>query len=487
MNQKVNIVNFDLYKKDLFDRIYAKCGNGINYAKIKHKLDLLQDIYASDMNDWPPNAIMGAKENAVYTNNDYYKFDSSGKLLEIKKVRLTSFIATLRHELIHVASNDKNFNGLLKNNSMDNFAMNEGATQALYEILFDDVKSPSSDAYRDYKKIVKMIVKTIGIPPLASSYFDHTNALETSCNKVANNNNFYNDLQEQLNTSIFLRVAPYPNEYIRNIALSLEQESMQNTYKYFLINFVLPHLQTLSDTEKKDYLNDLLSVVQDDIDVENYLVDSLKQLIEKSSQEIQNFKNDLNHERKDIELSKDLLFSPKKQEILVYDNGDVYFNSNKINAKETSPEYLDFIYATINEEPPLTDSELNGIISNLKNNSLYIHFYANKSVLEARKLWAKLKFELSNKGIYLLNDYEDIPTNGSLKPDFVTLEKGKPPSFEDLKKLYSKYQLVDSTTDKVVNRKTRTQLYNNHMAICASFANLWFDNYNKSRTNYTIN
>lgn len=196
-------------------QIYLK-SKGLKTADfIRENMDKVAGLYVENSieKDGPRMESRGARPNRpseIMIDKGFTELDENDNPIGIDKSVNKLIMTQLTHELLHSGARFKDktedkteHTGIMKTNA--NRGLNEGMTQMFTEKIWGYTVSPNADSkYKDYKKIAKILDITFGESISLDAYFNHSNALSNACNGLAQNNEFYSDINKYLTSTYYI-------------------------------------------------------------------------------------------------------------------------------------------------------------------------------------------------------------------------------------------------------------------------------------------
>ena len=426
--------------------------------------------------------LMVSRKNEIAVDKELVLFDKFGNVIGLKKEYFKLIESQLGHELMHAASRGDGYVGI--NNSLENTnrGLNEGITQMFTEDVFGYVVSRFTDAYGDYKKIAKIMRLCVGNEVFRSSFFEHTNKLKDSCNSLASNTSFYDEINKALTDLYYLRhSAKGKTDDQLNIIKNIYAQRMKLCYENIILNMVIPRIKKFkTEKEAKAFLTPLLNVIADDKEITREIVDILKEKLKLNEQQ-------LNQEKKNVQLfakkqkDKHLIFhlvstnSISKSAFLIDSKGQISYKNenNQCIEIEEDEELYSYIYDYLF---PIyfKNFDMDKLIDDLqRDNELILSNNWNQK--QKRIFFCRLKKVAKTKGLEILNSYFECDNNKLIKFNFIN----KDIRFNDLKKLVERYELKlqndESVTGEyiIVDKVTNKIIKNQDLAANVKFAYLW--------------
>lgn len=231
---------------------------GFNNAESNRLSSVFSDYDLVVSDDLPYHALCDSANKKLIVNSSW--FTKKDNKLVLKSHLRKFFYFTLGHEANHSASaKDKKIRGII-NSFGGKQPLNEGITQMIAEDSFGFTASPSSDGYRIYKKVAKILRVTFGDKAVYNSYFYQDPELSKQVDGLVKNvSGYYSLLNQDL-------------EYIEkakiNVGRNFALRMADYIYLDIVYNIIIPKLKTLSPKEKDEYLKMIRQSLKDETDVE---------------------------------------------------------------------------------------------------------------------------------------------------------------------------------------------------------------------------
>lgn len=258
----------EMYRKQIDKKILEQLKNKIqNYLKrkkfdneglVRNNLDKVAGLYVENLKE-KKNIMMESRgsKNEIAIDKRFFNLDENDNPIAINEEYKKLVFTQLTHELIHSGARFDGKTGILAGaNNKSNVGLNEGMTQMFTEKIWGYTLSPNTDnKYKGFKKVAKILDTTFGENVSLDAYFNHTNALENSCNTLANDNNFYSDINKYL-SSIYNMSKNVPKEntdkYYQTIVQPIQEKMMKKIYDKVCAEIIIPKLKTLSAEERRN-------------------------------------------------------------------------------------------------------------------------------------------------------------------------------------------------------------------------------------------
>lgn len=479
MKQEIDKSYLNSIKKKIIDKLYLKNG----HEDIIKRMEGIQHVYVSALED-ECGAKMRCQKTDIIIDKQFCIFDENGtfKSFDPKNAKLIE--SQIGHEVLHAASRDEIIKGSLGFTNDDGRGLNEGVTQMITENVFGYVVNPFTDSnYKDFKKMAKIITNTIRHKKVLRSYFYHENDMKDACNQIAGNNSFFDIFNKHLTGIYKLKELKRETKYTEQVNL-IRKERINLAYKSLIVNIVIPHLKTLTEEEKYEYIKKIIRDIDDDRLMSKEIIEILKSTINKSDEELKQIKEQLSKKEKSLyareDFVRELNNAPAKalKKIFVDQTGKVSYkldNNKIINIK--NEDLLSKVYEALYDNNPkhhMYDYEIENIKNKIKNGE-EISF--NTGNVLKRKIWlAKIKSIMAKEGIVLLNNFNELNTIHKIIPKTINVKKGIL-EYHDLRKIAETYKLNhENNVITVINRKTNLEVSDTTLKSYAIFANFWLDN-----------
>ena len=451
-------------------------------------IDRLNDgcraLYVENLNE-TIGARMVSRTNEIAIDKQFAIFDNSGNVIGFDKNVAKLIESQLGHELLHAVSREKRgdviYNGIRSHNEqtktyINNYTgLNEGITQMFTEDVFGYVVSPFSDGYKDLKKIAKIMRLCLGNKPFLNSYFLHNDMLKEECDKLSDNS-FYEDINKALTDLYYLKkISKKKEPLFEQLAVKIYNKRMKACFANVIINLVLPKLNLMQETEKKNFIKEILKVVSDDKERQKEVEYLLERTIKMDS-------NQLEEEKKKIKLFETSqiqkfelvnLMTKEKPTFQLMSSGEIFYIKDNTSIPIKDDMLLcEYVYASLYESYFGTSFNLDNYIEQVKRTKKVV-FPSNYNDKIKRILFSKMKQQAFEKhGIILLNSY--LECNKELNIEYVN----KDMSFSDLKTLLNRYELKKDErldTYNVIDKITQKQIYDVNIINGVRFAYLWLN------------
>lgn len=479
MRQEIDKTLIESIKQKIIEKLYLKNG----HEDIIKRMENIKHVYVEDLKN-TENCKMISRRDNIAVDLQFCIFDKNGKFIGFDPKVAKLIESQIGHEILHTASRNLAYTGNLGYiNNDSGRGLNEGVTQMITENVFGYVVNPFSDrGYKDFKKMAKIITNTIGYKNVLHTYFYHESNMKDACNKLAGNNAFFDDFNKQLTGIYYL--TKLSKKTSDNTQLKIIREQRINlAYKSLIVNIVIPHLKTLSEEEKYNYIKNIIRDINDDRIMSHEIVDILKNTINKSDEELKQIKSDLSIKEKSLykrqEFVEELKKDPEKalKKIFVDQTGKVTYKYDNKTANIKNEDLLCKVYEALYDNNPkhqMHDYEINNLKTKIRNGE---EISLNTGNVLKRKIWlAKIKSIMAKEEIILLNNFSELNTAHRFTPKCITTKKGVL-EYQDLRKVAETYKLNhDNNIITVLNRTSNLEITDPKIKTYAIFANFWLDN-----------
>lgn len=468
------IIDLEEFKSYILVGIPKLYGYKLDTKFIKRNMDSVTGLFVEDL----MYARLQSRPTEIAISSKYFRFDEEGNLGPYISSYKHMIYLGIIHELLHSASRSYGYNGI--NDTTDTKrGLNEGITQMLAEDIYGVVVSPFSDAYKDFKKIAKILRHTIGTDEVLNSYFNHTDELQVKCDKMSYQG-FYDELNEELTGLYFMKYDFAKNSLLKKVY----NERIKIIYKKVIANVIIPKISSLKSVkDRKSYIRNILNSLYDDIEIYNYFKNYLSKYLNMSEVE-------LLVEKKSI--CEDLIQSNNKSEyvgLMNYDKGALVKNifvsregiiSVLIDGKlsfvddECICEQIYYEMFTSRMSGFKTD-ELRYFVDQMRKGKSF-SMYDVSSVNERReRICALKKLIRDDMGVVILNDYT-CADNGIFKLDFIERKLDGVLEYDEIKKLTSIFKIeFDKSTneEKVIYKDSLKEMTDPYIVTCVKAAYLF--------------
>ena len=392
---------------------FLKSKKNIDAEFILHNMTSTKHLLYGPLQKHIPGALMAFAQgaNQIILDTSCINFNSKNQPISIKSNK--NIYAALGHESLHAASYYDGIGGIVYN--PNNAPLNEGITQMLAEKIFNHTASPNNDAYRDLKKIAKILSITLGEHIILDSYFNHTRSLENSCNTLANDSNFFTDLNQHL-TALKSVMASQIGEQA-----SLQRKNA-SIYHYLCVNIIIPKLQSLPSPEKQTkYIASILEAVQDDPQIGHIIQSTLITLGHLNTTELKKENQKIVSDLVTIEQESKLITqinagTPCTSLVTITKDGKIYLKSAPHIEIINEPLKEKVLARLFFEEQNFSPKRENAFSLNVKRmcenlqNTNTLEFSDSESTLSRKKFLAAIKTKARRAGYRILNPLEDCET-----------------------------------------------------------------------------
>lgn len=242
-------------------QIYLRNKGFRNTDFIKENMDKVSGLYVENSLEkggarMQSRTARPDRPDEIMIDKIFAEIDENDNPIGIDKNVRKLIMTQLTHELIHSGARFDGHTGIRSTDQ--NRGLNEGFTQMFTEKIWGYTVSPNSDSnYKDYKKIAKILDATFGEDTSLDAYFNHSNALEKSCNGLSQNDKFYGDINKYLTSTYYInRAVPKGDKdiYYKNIMQPIREKMIDLVYDKVCAEIVIPKLKTLSKDEQRKIL-----------------------------------------------------------------------------------------------------------------------------------------------------------------------------------------------------------------------------------------
>ncbi|MBR2744321.1 MAG: hypothetical protein IKE01_03375 [Clostridia bacterium] len=431
-------------------------------------------------------------------------YDKSGNIVSFDGILKKLILSQLGHELIHSAARYRDSNGRnsftgLKNNDITR-GINEGFTQMITENIFGYTVSPHSDGYRDLKKTAKILQATFGEKFIVNAYFNHDGSLAKACNITSNNEQFYDELCSLTNQIYYVNKMKN-NKAITTSALSLYDSYVDAMYRNVVINIVCPKIRKLPPDKQQEYIKEVLTGLSDDGEVLRKVSNMIKRY---SSLDIEGLENEkkvlskkittLNQRYKFlVQLTED---KPWRDFLIIDNEGRIHPKINIKSRLAGAAEELAYSKIYMQEHgyskfdstgKKIIDDEMLKQLSDYvvglcerEGKGVTLKCMQNESLVERKASLAAIKTVARLNGYIVLNSINDTNTaNETMLQCIKAPTADHPIAFEDLHKVYSKFELnfKENEDGTIVytacDRATGDKVTDKQIELITRFASLW--------------
>lgn len=443
------------------------------------------ELYVENLQE-QQNALMQSRTNEIAIDKQFCTFDQNGNITGFQPHLKRLIISQLGHELLHAASKGNNISGIKGLNKTNNTGLNEGITQMFTEDIFSYVVSPFTDGYTDYKKIAKMIRVCIGDEPFKKSYFNHTNDLEVACNKMANSQTFFDDLNKALTDLYILkRSAKTTNKKQSEIVRTIYNDRIKVCFANVIINIVIPKMKTLqTEEEKKQLINSILNEVSDNREIFAQVNTLLRRELFMNDQQLKTEQEHIRlYDEHAILKTKIIDLSGKNQltkdMFIINRTGKVEYKNSDGTLKDiTKDEDLCTIVYTMFYDRYFK-IDMGSYLDNIIKTGKPLEFNSSLHPLHKFIFLAKMKLVAADRGIKILNTFQEVQQSDSIEITMVN----KDLSFNDLRTLLERYDYraldIDNIHGKhlVVDKKTNQPIKDVTIINGVKVAYMWLSTY----------
>ncbi len=437
-----------------------------------------------------PSEIMIDKGFAILDEND----NPIGIDNSVKKLIMTQ----LTHELLHSGSrfkdneNDEKEHTGIMGKTDQNRGLNEGMTQMFTEKIWGYTVSPNADSkYKDYKKIAKILDATFGENVSLDAYFNHSTALQETCNGLSQDNKFYSDINKYLTSTYYMNPSKALKKgnrdtYYSSIMKPIREKMVNLLYEKVCTQIIIPKLKTLPKEEQETYLYDILNSVKDEPNVLKTLSNAIVKYANMSDKKLQEAINGIDKDLKRTEQEKQFVLDVYNEKncselVIISDDGKTIKSSDDpsfvIENESLKEKILSQIYF---QEKGISKDDfgnnVKNICENLQQDNDLSFDKKEQTALDRKKVFSAMKVTARENGYMILNSLEECESGNNIPLNAVELRKGENIKFQDLKSIYQKFQVDykdDWTQLYVKDRKTGKEITDPRVVSMAKFASIW--------------
>lgn len=228
---------------------------------IRQNMDEVENLYVENSLEQGKSkmASRGARNgrsSEIMIDKSFAKLDENDNPIGIDENVKKLIRTQLTHELLHSGARYDGYTGI--NIADKNRGLNEGMTQMITEKIWGYTVSPNADnAYKDYKKIAKILDATFGENVSLDTYFNHTNGLEVECNKLSQNNKFYSNLNRYMTSTYYMNKKvskDNKDSYFPTLMKPIKEKMINLLYEKVCAEIIVPKLKTLTKDEQRRIL-----------------------------------------------------------------------------------------------------------------------------------------------------------------------------------------------------------------------------------------
>ncbi len=397
-------------------------------------------------------------EPLILINPSHCRVDSKGNIISFVNSINEFEEHSLIHELLHVSAKGIVSSGIIDISFPGGYTgLNEGITQMLTDDICGYTENKYLKSYNEMKIFAKILRTTFGNDVICESYFKNSDSLKDKFFEITKDKDYYYQFNIKL-TAI--------NVIVKKLYSSPDNASLKDSYSrkinYLLndliLNIVIPYIKKLDPKEKEKYIYNLFLDLNGD-EVFTYQVKNiLSKYINMNDNELGLEKKKLTKKKEEINTTSFIYEEINEagknylKKLFVTRDGKIYL-LGKINTTINNPIlsskiYKDLYYSSNKELSPtyifmlLPQIDVDGYIN-----------IPGKDILERRKLFCAIKYELYKNGFYLVNDYRELDNTDIIKNPIILPNKVSNLSYSDMKELIKNFYISASDSDK---HETRT-------------------------------
>ena len=479
-------------KSQIKDSWFVLFGTEMSKLLIE-RMNNASKIYVEDLLE-KYNSIMISKWDSISIDKIFINFDINNRPISLKKEYSKLIKIQLIHELLHNISRNQNQTGIITSTN-NGRALNEGITQMYAEDIYGFVISKYTDAYKDYKKIAKILRLTLGNDCIYKSYFLHEDLLEKTCAKISGDDKFYYKFNSLLTAHLEIskrKVEIHKDK--KKLLIDILDTKIELCYKKIILNIVLPHLKKLNIYEKKNYIKELINIFEDDFQRKiefkkllAYYYNFTKEQIKIENETLDKIDTSLINKNSFISLLNQEDDSIIKN-IFISNEGEITYNKDGNIIKISSYNLCSEIYKLmfrLKYKNKISKKDIIRIENIIKKGKGIV---INADTIKDRRIiFEGIKGLLKERNIILLNNFYECDKSKIIdETSFINPEENDIISLNDLKKIYYKFNAKISYDYKgnkvleVIDRKTGIKINNKNLQRLAYFATMWVasNNYN---------
>jgi len=463
---------------------------------IRKNMDDVAGVYVENSieKDGPRMQSRGARPNRpseIMIDKSFAELDKDDNPIGIDK-NVSKLIRTqLTHELLHSGARFNGYTGIMQTN--ENRGLNEGMTQMFTEKIWGYTVSPKADSkYKDYKKIAKILDVTFGESISLDAYFNHSNVLSSACNGLAQNNEFYSDINKYLTSIYYMnknsRVKKEDRDtYYSSIMKPIKEKMVDLLYEKVCTQIIIPKLKTLSKEEQQTYLYDILDSVKDEPNVLKKLSNAIVKYANMSEKELQEAIKGIDKDLKRAEQEKQFVIDVYNEKdcselVIISDDGktiksfdDPSFIIENESLKEKILSQIYFQEKRVSKEG--FGNNVKRICDNLEQDNDLSFGKNDRTALDRKKVFAAMKVTARENGYMILNSLEECESGENISLNAIKAQKGKAVNFQDLKTIYQRFEIdykdKNWTQLYVKDRETGKEINDPQIEKMAKFAAIW--------------
>ena len=441
--------------KPYINKISQRCSflYGIDTKLLVDRMNKIKEIKIDNLPNYVAMQVsFNNPESLIIINSSSCRVDSKGNLLSFVTSATEFEERSLIHELLHVAAKGSVSSGLIdKSSSVDYTGLNEGITEMLTDDICGYTESKYMRSYNEMKIFAKILRVTFGNDIICESYFKNNKLLKEKFFELTKDKEYYNDFNIKL-SALNIIIAKEYNSADKSVLKDIYSRKVNYLLNDLIINIVIPYIKKLNPNEKNKYINNLFLNLSGDeafsfqvknmllkyINISDNELDLEKKKLVKKSEEI-NTTSFIYEEYKEI--GNDYL-----KKLFVSRDGKIYL-LGKINSAVTSTILSSMIYKDLyySSNPELSSYIFKLLIQIDVDN--YINIPGN-DILERRKLFCAIKWELNNCGFCLANDYRELDNTDTIKNPIILPNKVSKLGFSDMKILIENFYVSNNESDK---------------------------------------
>ena len=417
-------------KIKIFNYMQSK---GLKTAKfMKSNMDKVENIYVedSDTRRVPKMQSRGAQPNRpaeIMINKKLVELDENDKPIDIDKKLEKIIRSQLGHELIHQAARYNGYTGIL--NHKNNRGLNEGLTQMFTEKIFGYVVSPNTDAYKNYKKIAKILDITFGENVTLNSYFNHTDDLEQKCNELAKDNNFYRSINDTITSMYQLRHSNLKKDkYYASLINPIYEKKNELVFQKICAQIIVPKLKTMPEGRQTKYITQILESVKDDSTVTRGIENTISNFGSMNEEQLNEKTKIIDKQLKSVEQKNKFinqLYSDNDYNNLVTisEDGATHPKENNkitIKNKQLQEKILSGLFFQDRKNDGENEKQhVNEVINECQNQKDNVEIELNEkekdNILERKKKLSSIKYTAKENGYLVLNSISECEQSNNIQ------------------------------------------------------------------------
>lgn len=330
---------------------YYLKNNDLNAEFFKNNMDSIKELYVENPIEIGDYATIVSRAPApdrpaeIMIDKQFVEMDEFDNPIRIKPQIKDWVYCQIVNKLLYAATRYDGITGIMTNKN--NRGLNEGLTQMIAEeILGYSVIDVEEYKYQNSKNISKILYITFGEEIILDSYFNHSYKLEIACNDLANDKEFYMELNNNLSDMYKIE------KNLQEEDIPLYDDIKELVFKKICAQIILNNLELIQKNDQIKYLYEVLEAVKNDKTYKQQVSDIINDYKENEDVTIEVLAKDETeiepkHEL-DIELNEEIHdeFNPKSVEFV---DIDIKEDIN-LNTKETIVEEQ-IIKELVTEEP----------------------------------------------------------------------------------------------------------------------------------------